>query len=158
IHDMIKVYQAAKDTSGPRGLAVASSSNTESSSARGGSSSSSDDVSPPPSSILEDAKLDNSPKIDLRLQDDPYMMLIGEGAGSGVIKGSGTGSVIPAARDSYLEDPTARFGLVTLLEKDPSPKDDRNNPGHWKRLTYQANGWTNNACIRLDGKESLFGV
>jgi hypothetical protein len=44
-----------------------------------------------------------------------------------------------------------RFGLVMLKENDP------NNPAEHKRLTYKENGETNNTCIKLDGRECLFG-
>src|SRR5262249_39831549 len=47
--------------------------------------------------------------------------------------------------------PTMRFGLEMLRARDP------NNPGQFKRLTYDARGRTNGACVRVDGRDLLFG-
>jgi hypothetical protein len=44
--------------------------------------------------------------------------------------------------------PSMRFGVAM---------NDPHNPGQSKWLTFRANGITNNTCLRLDGKESLFG-
>jgi hypothetical protein len=44
-----------------------------------------------------------------------------------------------------------RFGLVMLKEEDPK------HPGRSKRLTFEEQGTTNNAVVRLDGNEWLFG-
>src|SRR5262249_35903517 len=48
-------------------------------------------------------------------------------------------------------EPSMRFGLVTLPEKDGA------RAAKPKRLTYSPFGETNNVCIRLDGQELLFG-
>lgn len=53
--------------------------------------------------------------------------------------------------DLVLPDPSMRFGLVMLQEKDPK------EPGKFKRLTYSEAGNTNNTCVRVDEKEFLFG-
>src|SRR5262249_53229438 len=47
--------------------------------------------------------------------------------------------------------PSQRFGLVMLREKDP--KDARK----LKKLTFDELGRSGNVCIKLDGKEYLFG-
>ena len=44
-----------------------------------------------------------------------------------------------------------RFGISMTREKDPK------NPEKRKRLTYEADGQTNNTCLRIDGLEYLFG-
>jgi hypothetical protein len=44
-----------------------------------------------------------------------------------------------------------RFGLVMLKEKDPK------HPDQLKRLTFHADGGTNNTCIRIDGADVLYG-
>lgn len=48
--------------------------------------------------------------------------------------------------------PRGRFGITMLDEPDP------NNEKALKRLTYEANGSTNNTCVKLDDKECLFGL
>ena len=144
IHDMPVVYHALKAA-------------TDGSSAVAGGGSGS-----PPAGV-EDDKLDPDPKIKIIFQEKAGVhgdLYVTKGSGGG-IKGSGTGDAPPPDTDFYVEDPTARFGIVSLLEKDPGPPDpkfDVVNPDRWKRLTYHADGWTNNTCIRLDGKESLFGI
>jgi hypothetical protein len=50
-----------------------------------------------------------------------------------------------------LRDPTMRFGLLMLGAKDPK------DPRKLKRLTFHENGLSNNVCIRVDGKDYLFG-
>jgi hypothetical protein len=45
-----------------------------------------------------------------------------------------------------------RFGIVMLKEQDP------NNPAQFKRLTAKEDGWSNNTCVRLDGRAHLFGT
>ncbi len=47
--------------------------------------------------------------------------------------------------------PTMRFGLVMLREKDPK------HPDRLKKLTFDEWGRTNNTCLRVDGKDYLFG-
>src|SRR5262249_20286066 len=53
--------------------------------------------------------------------------------------------------DRALPDPTMRFGLVMLKEKDPREE------GKFKRLTFDEYGRSNNTCLRVDGNEFLFG-
>jgi hypothetical protein len=53
--------------------------------------------------------------------------------------------------DSIFRSPTMRFGLVMLKEPDP---DD---PERLKRLTFDAQGRSNNTCLRIDGSDRLFG-
>jgi hypothetical protein len=53
--------------------------------------------------------------------------------------------------DKLMPEPTLRFGLVSLREKDP------NTPGKLKRLTFDERGRSNNACLRIDGGDRLFG-
>ncbi len=48
-------------------------------------------------------------------------------------------------------DPTMRFGLVMLNQTDP------NHPELHKRLTFDEEGLSNNCCVRLDGRDQLFG-
>src|SRR5262249_25845327 len=48
-------------------------------------------------------------------------------------------------------DDTMRFGLVMLKATDPR------NPDKFKQLTREENGRTNNTCVRVDGREPLFG-
>ncbi|HEV3203397.1 MAG TPA: hypothetical protein VGY77_03390 [Gemmataceae bacterium] len=47
---------------------------------------------------------------------------------------------------------TMRFGILMLNEKDPA------RPDQFKKLTAREDGGTNNTCIRLDGRETLFGI
>jgi hypothetical protein len=49
------------------------------------------------------------------------------------------------------EPKTMRFGLEMLGEPDPK------NPDLFKRLTFDRWGRTNNTCVRIDGREALFG-
>jgi hypothetical protein len=53
--------------------------------------------------------------------------------------------------ENAFSEPSMRFGLVMLREKDPK-KEDR-----LKRLTYDEFGRSNNTCLRIDGTERLFG-
>jgi hypothetical protein len=53
--------------------------------------------------------------------------------------------------DNRFPEPTMRFGLSMLKEKDP------NNPKEFKRLTFDKYGRSNNVCVRIDGSERLFG-
>jgi hypothetical protein len=53
--------------------------------------------------------------------------------------------------DVQMPNPTMRFGLVMLRDKDPVAHDKP------KRLTYDEWGRTNNTCLRVDGGEYLFG-
>lgn len=46
---------------------------------------------------------------------------------------------------------TMRFGLIVTTTRDPS------TPSRYKQLTYHPRGLTNNTCIKIDGKEFLFG-
>ncbi len=50
-----------------------------------------------------------------------------------------------------MRDPTMRFGLVMLREKDPA------HPERLKKLTFDEWGRTNNTVLRVDGKDYLFG-
>ncbi len=49
------------------------------------------------------------------------------------------------------EPATMRFGLEMLGERDPK------DPDLFKRLTFDRWGRTNNTCVRIDGREALFG-
>lgn len=53
--------------------------------------------------------------------------------------------------DKAMPNPTMRFGLVMLRERDPK------DPNKEKRLTYDKWGRTNNTCLRIDGQELIFG-
>ncbi|HWG47575.1 MAG TPA: hypothetical protein VN688_32730 [Gemmataceae bacterium] len=53
--------------------------------------------------------------------------------------------------DDKLPMPTMRFGLVMLRVKDPARGD------RLKRLTFDEHGRSNNTCLRVDGKDYLFG-
>jgi hypothetical protein len=53
--------------------------------------------------------------------------------------------------DADIGEPTQRFGLVMLRERDPR------DPRKLKKLTYRELGHSNNVCILLDGQEYLFG-
>jgi hypothetical protein len=53
--------------------------------------------------------------------------------------------------DRALPEPTMRFGLVMLREKDPREGKKL------KRLTFDEFGRSNNTCVRIDGTEHLFG-
>jgi hypothetical protein len=57
----------------------------------------------------------------------------------------------PKEQDDKMPMPTMRFGLVMLREKDPE------HPDRLKKLTFDEWGRTNNTCLRVDGKECLFG-
>ncbi len=50
-----------------------------------------------------------------------------------------------------LQEPTMTFGVALLREQDPR---DPNRP---KKLIFQERGRSNNTCVRVDGKDSLFG-
>jgi hypothetical protein len=54
-------------------------------------------------------------------------------------------------KDKDMPKPTMRFGLVMLREKDPK------HPDRLKKLTFDDWGRTNNTCLRVDGKDYLFG-
>jgi hypothetical protein len=53
--------------------------------------------------------------------------------------------------DAIISQPSMRFGLVMLRERDPEIHDKL------KRLTYDELGRSNNTCLRIDGGERLFG-
>jgi serine/threonine protein kinase len=53
--------------------------------------------------------------------------------------------------DDIIREPTMRFGLVMLKEADPK------DPSKVKRLSYDIRGRSNNACLRIDGTDHLFG-
>ena len=57
----------------------------------------------------------------------------------------------PKEKDDKMPVPTMRFGLVMLREKDPE------HPDRPKKLTFDEWGRTNNTCVRVDGKDYLFG-
>jgi hypothetical protein len=57
----------------------------------------------------------------------------------------------PKQKNDKMPEPTMRFGLVMLREKDPK------QPDRLKRLTFDEWGRTNNTVVRVDGKEFLFG-
>jgi tRNA A-37 threonylcarbamoyl transferase component Bud32 len=77
----------------------------------------------------EDALLDREPHIEARFHDGK--------------KGDNA--------DNALPEPTMRFGLVMLREKDPREGKKL------KRLTFDEFGRSNNTCARVDGAEHLFG-
>ncbi len=95
--------------------------------------------------VVEEEPLDWEPKIQVKFQDEEYALYTGT---DGIKSGS---SRAPDPKDIYIEDPTARFGVVTLREKDPK------NGNEYKRLTFKPTGWTNNTVVRIDGEESIFG-
>jgi hypothetical protein len=87
---------------------------------------------------------DPRPRIGLRFHDSEMSVTLG------------SGGVKPEARDAgnlsrAVWEPSMRFGLVMLDTPDPT------KPGKLKRLTFEEQGLTNNACVRLDGNEWLFG-
>jgi hypothetical protein len=57
----------------------------------------------------------------------------------------------PKEMAAVLTNATMRFGLVMPREHDPK------NPKEFKKLTFSKEGVTNNACLRIDGKDYLFG-
>jgi hypothetical protein len=57
----------------------------------------------------------------------------------------------PKEKEDQMPLPTMRFGLVMLREKDPE------HPDRLKKLTFDEWGRTNNTCLRVDGKDFLFG-
>jgi hypothetical protein len=59
----------------------------------------------------------------------------------------------PDPRLAFLPNPAGnyRFGLLLLKETDPE------NPDRHKRLTYQEPGTTNNTCVKIEGRENLYG-
>jgi hypothetical protein len=57
----------------------------------------------------------------------------------------------PKDQEGRMPVATMRFGLVMLREKDPE------HPDHPKKLTFDEWGRTNNTCLRIDGKDFLFG-
>jgi hypothetical protein len=58
---------------------------------------------------------------------------------------------VPKAMAERLGGATMRFGLVMTREPIPA------KPGKFKKLTFSEYGVTNNACVRVDGKDFLFG-
>jgi hypothetical protein len=87
--------------------------------------------------------IDPTPRIALQFHDSEMDVVLG----SGGIK-SGPHGRRGDSRPAIWE-PSMRFGLVML---GPDRSGQRN-----KRLTFEEQGLTNNTCVRLDGKESLFG-
>jgi hypothetical protein len=95
----------------------------------------------------DDAPLASS-VIAVKFHDTEEEVLLGEGGG---VKGGGASNVIKG-----IWDPSMRFGLAMVGEKDPR------NPGKPKRLTFEEKGLTNNTVVRLDypnkrGGEWIFG-
>jgi hypothetical protein len=82
-------------------------------------------------------------RIALHFHDEEVLVKLGVG---GVKPGSNgqDGDTEPA-----FWEPSMRFGLTTL--------EAGGSNGRPKRLTYEEDGTTNNTCVRLDGKEWLFG-
>jgi hypothetical protein len=76
-----------------------------------------------------EAMLDKEPRIDVRFHDGK--------------KGDDA--------DRALPDPTMRFGLLMLREKDPR------KPDKLKRLTFDEFGRSNNTVLLIDGSERFFG-
>jgi hypothetical protein len=92
------------------------------------------------------AALDGPPLIGLRFHDTPLNVTLGS---TGIKPGqAGAGG---AGRRPAVWEPSMRFGLVMLKEKDPQ------RFGHLKRLTFEEQGLTNNCVVRLDGNEWIFG-
>jgi hypothetical protein len=92
-----------------------------------------------------DEPLDTKPRIALRFHD---IDLEGKVGTSGLKPGEGD------PNDQGVDviwEPTMRFGLQMLQEKDP------NQPGQFKRLTFRQEGVSNNTVVRLDGTDSIFG-
>jgi hypothetical protein len=98
---------------------------------------------PPPVPIpIADDSIDPDPLIAVRFHDSPENVQL---SFTGNIKP--TGAPDPADLIEAVWEPTMRFGLVMLREKD----DDPRRPGASKRLTYQENGSTNNTVVLIDG-------
>ncbi|MFN4259959.1 MAG: hypothetical protein ACK4RK_11755 [Gemmataceae bacterium] len=55
-------------------------------------------------------------------------------------------------RDQFFHQPTMRFGLVMLRERDPRQSSN------YKQLTFDDKGRSNNTCLRIDGQDILFGT
>jgi hypothetical protein len=96
---------------------------------------------------VEAATEDNAPLssgvIAVKFHDAEEEVLLGEGGG---VKGGGASNLIKG-----IWDPSMRFGLVMVGEKDPK------DPTKPKRLTFEEKGLTNNTVVRLDSKEWIFG-
>ncbi len=107
----------------------------------------------PPASLVDSHRtteaqpllIDPDPVIALGFHDRPQDVLLG---GGGVKPEAGAP---PAKTVEAVWEPSMRFGLVVIKEPDPG------NPQQRKRLTFDEQGLTNNTCVRLDGKEWLFG-
>ncbi len=92
----------------------------------------------------EEPLTDTTPRLALVFHDRDLDVTLGAGG----VKPAGGGGLglRPAVWEASM-----RFGLVMRGEPDPR------NPGQPKRLTFHESGLTNNACVRIDGKEWLFG-
>jgi hypothetical protein len=85
---------------------------------------------------------DDRPRIALSFHDGPVEVTLGA---SGFKPGD---DAEERGRIPAVWEPSMRFGLV-MLGPDGQPGGGR--------LTFEEQGLTNNACVRLDGKEWLFG-
>ncbi len=90
--------------------------------------------------------VDGPPLIALRFHDTPINVTLGTSG----MKPAGGGPGDPGRRPAVWE-PSMRFGLVMLRERDPL------RFGQLKRLTFEEEGLTNNCVVRLDGREWIFG-
>jgi hypothetical protein len=99
-----------------------------------------------PAPVAEtEAVVDPEPRIGLHFHDTTEKVELGFG-GVKPLDQSDSSATRPAEWE-----PSMRFGLVMLKEEDPR------HAGRPKRLTFEVKGLTNNAVVRLDGKEWLFG-
>jgi hypothetical protein len=92
-----------------------------------------------------DELLDPLPRIALGFHDHEARVTLGEGG----VKPDANVAVVRGTPAVW--EPSMRFGLVMLNEKDPRL------PDRLKRLTFEEEGLTNNTCLRIDGNEWLFG-
>ncbi|HKB42388.1 MAG TPA: zinc ribbon domain-containing protein, partial [Gemmataceae bacterium] len=84
----------------------------------------------------------SSGTIEVRFHDTELIGMLGKTGMKPAV-----GASDPTAVKVFWE-PSMRFGLVMREDK---------TGGEMKRLTFKENGVTNNTCIRLDGRELLFG-
>jgi hypothetical protein len=87
-------------------------------------------LQPPVQAFTDDGFIDPEPYLAIRFHDGPKEQ---------------------NKEDEKMREPTMRFGLVMLREKDPE------HPDRLKKLTFDEWGRTNNTCLRVDGEEFLFG-
>jgi hypothetical protein len=89
--------------------------------------------------------IDPEPRIAVFFHDRDEEVMLGKG-GVKPISSEDDPDSKPAIWEASM-----RFGLVMLKGQDPQ------KPGQRKRLTFDEKGFTNNTCVRLEGKEFLFG-